>query len=985
GRWKFNWSPTTEERPMDFYRKNVDTASWKTIDVPSCWQMRGYGTPIYTNINYPFEKNPPFIKGENGNSVGSYLRSFDIPYTWEGREIFVHFAGVDSAFYLWVNGRSVGYSQGSKTPAEFKITSYLEKGENTIAVQVFRWCDGSYLEDQDTWRMSGIFRDVTLVASPKVHIRDFFVRTDLDDSYENARLTAEVHIKNGEETTKSRSLELVLMNSLGATVARKEQKLHSLSAQSETLIPIEMDVASPSLWSHENPHLYKLYISLKDATKVTTEVLMCRVGFREVEVRDGQLWLNGKSIIIKGVNRVEHDPLEGKSVPCAETARDIILMKQHNINTVRTSHFPQDPFFYELCDELGMLVINEANVESHGMRYGKDSLAKNPVWKDQHVERAMNMVERDKNHPCVIIWSHGNEAGNGENILAMDKFCHKRDSTRPTHYHFMGDPHSCDILGGGTLGAAPQNRYLSIASLEAHGKSTQDRRPYLLNEYAHAMGNGVGNLQEYVDVFEKYPKLIGGCIWDWIDQGIQKMGPDGKAFYAYGGDFGDTPNDGNFCLNGIINADRSINAKTLETKKAYQDIAFTLLDPSKLRVELHNKFYFKDTSDLSFTYEWRRNGERIGSGRLQVPLIGPRQKVSVHIPHYWDGLQDSSEMVLVLKAVLRSPKPWAKVGYAIAQDSFIIKPWDFSAHSFTPIGPAPQVVETQHQFIVEGGDFSLIMNKVDATFGKMYVKGKLCFLSGPRLSLCRATIDNDRKRKTEVDSFRQLRQELKSISVTREPTHLIFSISNVYHGSYLKKTGGWKAKTAKSTLKNYILQVDEAISIDGAGQVHIATHISPEGSLPQLTRVGYEALLSKGFDQFQWYGKGPHESYRDRKTSTTLGRYSGSVAEQFVNYPVPQENGNKTDVRWLSLEDDSGTTVKVWGEQLLSASVRHVSTGNLDYAKHPFDLIFREEVHLNIDYRQAPLGNASCGAGPLEKYLIPSTPLSFAFTLKLIP
>ena len=621
GVWKFNWVRTPEERPMDFYKQDFDDSDWSDIPVPSSWQMKGFGQPIYTNIKYPHDRNPPFIQGDNGNSVGSYRRSFRFSgKSWKEREVFIHFGGVDSCFYLWVNGEKVGYSQSSRTPAEFNITGYLKDGENQLAVQVFRWCDGSYLEDQDGWRMSGLYRDVYLYSVPKTHIRDFFLTSELNEDFSSAQFNAEVKLRNYADFDLAvQYVELILADVEGAVVSRKKQFAGFISSNDEMTMNVSMQVEAPALWSHENPNLYNVYLVQHGIGGRVLEVVTSRFGFRKVEVKGLELFLNGKSIIVKGVNRVEHDALEGKHVRREMAELDVKLYKRHNINTVRTSHYPHDEYFYDLCDEYGILVIDEANVESHGMGYDEDTLAIRPEWKDQHVERARLMLERDKNHPSVVIWSHGNEAGTGENITAMDDFVHARDKTRPTHYHFSYGPKNCDILGGGRLGKA-SNRYPSVDLLEQQAayQVETDKRPFMINEYAHAMGNAVGNLQEYVDLFNKYPSLVGGCIWDWVDQGLIKDGPDGKPFWAYGGDFGDKPNDGNFCLNGLVFPDRSVNSKTLETKKAYQDFSFSVKDG---KVDIFNAYYFIDSSPFYFTWELRRDGKRIKDGKLDVPLI----------------------------------------------------------------------------------------------------------------------------------------------------------------------------------------------------------------------------------------------------------------------------------------------------------------------------------------------------------------------------
>ncbi|MDX1283701.1 MAG: glycoside hydrolase family 2 TIM barrel-domain containing protein, partial [Draconibacterium sp.] len=557
GNWKFNWVPNVDDRPLEFYKTSFDDSEWDKIPVPGNWQMYGYGTPIYTNINYPFDKNPPKIAGINGNPVGSYIHTFIIPENWKSREIFIHFDGVSSAFYIWVNGQKVGYSQGSRTPAEFNLTKYLQKGENKIAVQVFRWCDGSYLEDQDGWRLSGIFRDVYLYATPKTQIQDFFVTTDLVDQYKDAIISAKINLKNYDNKTfKNGSVEFKLMDLSGNEIpvdGELSETIVALKSGEEYEIEINGKASNPLKWTHETPNLYKVAIILKDSKEYTKEVVACNTGFREIEIKDRDFLLNGKPVMFKGVNRVEHHHIHGKYVPRKWIEKEVLIMKQYNINSVRTAHYPHDPYLYELCDKYGILVVNEANVESHGMRYGEESLAKQPEWEKAHVARAISMVERDKNHPCVVMWSHGNEAGNGVNMVAMDSAVHALDKTRPTHYHFAELPVSSDVIGGWKRGKGPvwQGRYLEVFDLYKY-EYASDKRPFLLNEYAHAMGNAMGNLQEYMNAFEEVDGLIGGHIWDWCDQGILQKTEDGEEYWAYGGDFGDQPNDKNFCLNGIV-------------------------------------------------------------------------------------------------------------------------------------------------------------------------------------------------------------------------------------------------------------------------------------------------------------------------------------------------------------------------------------------------------------------------------------------------
>ncbi|MDF7823904.1 glycoside hydrolase family 2 TIM barrel-domain containing protein [Pontiellaceae bacterium B12227] len=978
GAWKFNWVPVPEKRPMDFFKPDFDVSAWDEIEVPSCWQMKGYGTPIYTNIEYPFDKNPPLIEGDNGNAVGSYCRTFSVSNDWKDRQVFIHFDGVDSAFYIWVNGKKVGYSQGSRTPAEFNLTPYLKAGENQLAVQVFRWCDGSYLEDQDGWRMAGIFRDVYLFSTPQTHIRDFFVTTDLDAEYRHAVLKTAVALKNYGRTAGKTEVEVVLCDADKTVIGSAVATIQSLEGGKEEMVRLEIPVKNPAKWTHETPNLYSVYVVQKRDGE-TVESVMCRTGFRKVEIKDSQVLLNGQPVLIKGVNRVEHDPIHGKTVPFENLELDLKLMKQHNINCVRTAHYPHDPALYDLCDEWGLLVIDEANVESHGMRYGPESLAKQPEWKDQHVERAMNMVERDKNHPSVIMWSHGNEAGNGDNIVAMDNFCHQRDPTRPTHYHFQEGPRSCDVMGGGAIGKK-QNRYLTISLLEKQAKYEKDLRPYLLNEYAHAMGNSVGNLSEYVDVFEKHQKLIGGCIWDWIDQGLLKQGSDGKPFWAYGGDFGDMPNDGNFCLNGLVFPDRSINAKTLETRKAYQDFRFTRSGGS---IEIFNKFYFQDSAGFDFFWALKENGRPVDSGKLDVAPVGPRQAVSVALPVNRSRFDPKKEYTIDLEVRLVQRTAWAEQGYVIASEQFVLQPWNFNTAVASSVAGIPDVSENEERVAIKGESFCVVFNRKKGALESYVVSGEELLTQGPEFSAVRATIDNERRTRNQLELFADLTETIIGFEVGTENGSITVTMDKKLEGvSRPQEIPAWKKPATKPQKGGPAgFNLTETYTVSGDGSIQLTSNVEPFGTVPDLHRIGYELMTPAGFEQFSWYGRGPHESYVDRQSGAYLGEYQGTVDAQFVNYPVPQENGNKTDVRWATLKNEEGAGMKILGRQPLSVSARHYSTENLEAAKHPYDLEKLKETVLNIDYRQGPLGNASCGAGPLDEYKIKREPVRFSFSI----
>ena len=985
GTWKFNYVKNPRDRPQDFYKKDYDHSDWDDIAVPSCWQMLGYGTPIYTNVIYPFDKNPPYIDGINGNPVGSYVRSFRIPEKWKGQKVLIHFDGVDSGFFLWLNGKPVGYSQGSRTPAEFDLTSFLTEGENRIAVQVFRWTDGSYLEDQDGWRMSGIFRDVYLYATPQTHIRDFFIITDLDENYRNARLKVKVKIRNdGEKKWKDGRVQLELFDQENKRVMLPGQE----QAWEVTLHPGEQDefelivhVEDPEKWSHEDPLLYTLALKLADRNGNITETVGCNTGFREIEIRDRQLLLNGSPILIKGVNRVAHDPVHGKHIPRERMEREVKLMKQLNINTVRTAHCPADPWFYSLCDQYGVLVIDEANVESHGMRYEEASLAKDPSWKKAHEARAKSMIERDKNHPCIIMWSHGNEAGNGENIVAMNDLAHQLDSTRPTHYHFLDEPISSDILGGGRINIARPSdfaRYLTIEDLEITGQSDLDR-PYLLNEYAHAMGNALGNLKEYMEVFEKYPNIIGGCIWDWSDQGILQEAPDGEKYYAYGGDFGDEPNSGNFCLNGILLPDLTETPKSAEVKRIYQNIEFSLTDSLSGLLEIWNKYTFSDLTPLVFRWEILENGSVVAAGDFKASA-GPGETEVVKIPIDYNGFHPGKEYLLNIYADLDKLTSWAPEHFTVAYDQVILQKWD-SEPAVNNSSRGLSLKKSDSTYQIGNENFNLHIDRNTGNITEWTFAGHSILQNGPEFNVWRAPTDNDGVYVPDGESnkmcrnwsnagYDKMRSKLLKIEVTRKNRKMIEIRSDYTHFPPGTSDGFYYNKT-------YVIHSN--------GSIELTSHIEPTVSLPPLPRLGFILELPLSFNDFSWYGRGPHENYIDRNTSANIGLYDSSVEALFTNYIVPQENGNRTDVRWAEIAGNH-VALRVESNRPIETSVSHFSIGELTNAKHSSELQKGSLVYWNIDYRQGGLGGQSCGPPPMEKYLFYPEEVNFKllFTPKKI-
>jgi len=848
-------------------------------------------------------------------------------------------------------------------------------------VQVFRWCDGSYLEDQDGWRLSGIFRDVYLYSTPKTQIQDFFVTTDLDENYNNAVISAQINLKNYDKKSfKNGLVEFKLMNLDGQEVeidGKLSQAILALKPGESTEVIISGNVTSPLKWTHETPNLYKVAISLKNSKGEITEVVACNTGFREIEIKNREVLLNGKPILFKGVNKVEHHPELGKYVTREWLENEVLIMKQHNINSIRTAHYPHDPYLYELCDRYGLLLIDEANVESHGMRYGAESLAKNPAWKKAHVQRCRSMIQRDKNHPSVIMWSHGNEAGNGVNIAAMNDEAHRLDATRPTHYHFSDDPKSSDILGGGVhKGGKRHNagRYHSVDDLEYVANSGEPR-PFLLNEYAHAMGNAMGNLKEYVDVFEKYPNMIGGHIWDWVDQGILQKTDDGEEWYAYGGDFGDTPNDKNFCLNGIVLPDLGITPKTVEVKRVYQNIGFKLNNKNG-SLTISNKNQHISLDGVTFFWEVLENGKAVKQGDFKANVAGGLSE-NLKVPVEGILFEKNQEYLLNISAKLNDECSWAEAGHEIAFDQFILEEWNFKTEEL--VSKQKLLTTVNDNFVeISGDDFAFKFDIKKGIVSEYKLKGKNLIQQGPQPNVWRAPTDNDGSYFPGGTNKRQcnlwLNAGLKDILSTLKN----FEMKNqgeanaTFVANYELRS---KGKTA-----GFDWQVEYAVFSDGHFTMN--TKVKPVGQLPNLPRLGYQLIFSDEFNNFEWYGRGPHENYNDRKVGALIGNYSGSVDEQFTYYVVPQENGNKTDVRWVKLTNTNGVGLKVSGDIPLETSVHHYSTEALTNAIHTYELKKEDLTYWNIDFRQGGLGGNSCGPPPMEKYLLKPLPVQFSLTFE---
>ncbi len=984
GIWKFHWVNTPAERPYWFFKDDYDTRDWDDTEVPSNWQMKGYDVPIYVNIGYGFKIDPPRIP-HAWNPVGSYKRSFTVPKEWKNKEIFLHFGAAGSAFYVWINAELAGYSQDSKTPAEFNITKYLRRGDNSIAVEVYRWSDGSYLEDQDFWRLSGIERSVFLHARPKSFIRDFFAVGDLQNDYRDGTLSLDVSLSSTTGETDHLVVEASLFdNDLKIWSESKDVRL------TEKKGDVNFSQGFPDIkrWSAETPDLYSLVINLKDNYGNHLESVSSRIGFRKVEIVNSQLLVNGVAVYLKGTNLHEHHDITGHVVDEATLLKDIRVMKSNNINAVRTSHYPQQERWYELCDKYGLYVVDEANIESHGIGYNKDvTLADKPEWAEAHLKRMQSMVERDKNHPSVIIWSMGNEAGDGHNFLNGYKWIKGRDATRPVQYERAEQ--STNTTERHTDIWCPM--YARIGQIEAYAKDEQNDRPLILCEYAHAMGNSVGNLQDYWDVIEKYPKLQGGFIWDWVDQGLLKTNENGEKYWTYGGDWGEEgmPSDGIFCINGLVWPDREGHPSLHEVKKVYQYVGFEPVDLARGLIKITNKYDFTNLSVFSFDYEIVSDGSAIQSGKLTFPDFRPKEEKLVDIPISKIDPAPGAEYFLNIR-VSRSDE-WNYVPedhiYATAQFKLPTEGRIVSA-----IRDEMAVLQTNtvdNKLEVSGNEMKIVFDLEKGRMESFLFRNKELISKAPEPDFWRAPTDNDygnrmdrrlgvwRKagERTNVRRVNILRPELGRVVVTIE-----YDIPD---------TEGRK-----------IAGLVTSYTIFGSADVVVKNQFSKvSGTVPELPRMGMQMRLPEEFVNLKWFGRGPHENYFDRKTSAEVGLYESTADDQYIPYIRPQENGYKTDTRWLTLTNENGTGLLITGNPLICFSaLRNThedfeSPGNLAQFRkdaksantHTTDVKPGDFVKLNVDYGQMGVGgDDSWGAMIHPQYRLLERNYEYSFRLRPI-
>lgn len=971
GVWKFNWVKKPADKPEGFYADGFDVSRWDDIKVPGNWEIQGYGIPIYTNVAYPFPKNPPFID-HSDNPVGSYKRSFQLPDSWSGRRVFLHFESGVAAMYVWVNGQKVGYSQDTKNAAEFDITPYVRKGSNTIAIEAYRWSDGSYLEDQDFWRLSGFDRGIYLYSTGQVRIRDFFVKAGLDKAYRHGLLGLEVDVKGYGKSVAAGSLEVKLLDAAGKQVFRKVTPVNITEANEQKAV-LSGKVNNVRPWSNETPYLYTLALSLKDDQGQLIEATSCKVGFRSVEIKDAQLMVNGKPVMVRGVNLHEHNPYNGHVNDLETMLKDIQVMKQHNINAVRLSHYPQNPLWYKLCDQYGLFLVDEANIESHGMGAENQGwfdrtkhVAYLPEWAEAHRDRIIRMVERDKNHPSVIIWSMGNECGNGPVFHDMYKWIKERDVTRPVQFEQAGENENTDIV-------CPM--YPGMEHMKQYAARTDVMRPFIMCEYSHAMGNSSGNFQEYFDIIATSKHMQGGFIWDWVDQGLHTIDDSGREYWAYGGDIGgyQYTHDENFCANGLVTPDRKPHPGLMEVKKVYQDILFQAKDVRNGVITVVNRFLYNDLQNYAFRWVLTKNGKSMADGSFDLKQpAGTSKEVKIDLPEL--NFTTGTEYFLNIYAYTKQAAEMIPAGHEIAREQFAFDNNAWFASLNTLEGNL-QMADHDNRLEVTAGDVQVVFDKRNGQLVRYAFKGTNLLAGAPEPDFWRAPTDNDfgNGMPVRLNVWRAAGKNriLRSFDM-KEDT-----------GSVMVSVDYWLTDVSSNYKLVYVIMADGRVKVDVSWD-------AGSQNIPEMPRFGMQMQLSDAFDNFEYYGRGPWENYSDRNTSSFVGIYSGSVSEQAFDYIRPQENGNKTDVRWLTLTNDEGLGIKIEGLQPLSVKVAHNPAEDLDPGftkkqQHPANVTPRKRVYLNIDLKQRGLGgDNSWGAMPHKPYLLLDKSYSYSYVLSVV-
>lgn len=1019
GQWKFHWSPEPAKRPLDFMNPDTDVSAWAEIDVPSNWQMRGYGTPIYSNQAYTFVRDWPRVMSKpktkaeekyttpqtEPNAVGSYRRDVELPADWAGQSVFIRFDGVDSFFYLYINGQKVGFSKDSRTAAVFDITKYVHPGKNVVAAEVYRYSDGSYLECQDMWRLSGIFRDVYLYTTPRTFIRDFFVHTDFaskdgNDDFTDSTLRVEMNVENRSSDRAVRTAEGELLDAAGNCVATLKSGQLDLMPEEDMAFTLHTAVKNPALWSAEKPNLYRLILTLKDEKGNVTETISKKIGFRKVELKDGRFLVNGMPVKLKGVNRHESQHANGHAVTQEECRQELLLMKRGNINHIRNSHYPQPAFFYEMCDELGIYVCDEANIESHGYYYGEDSLSHPAEWRAQHVWRNKNMVEQSKNHPCVVIWSYGNEAGPGDNFAAVRDWIKSRDTSRVTQYERNND-----------LADLCSNQYPSV-NWTREIAARKLLKPWYISEYAHILCNSMGNLADYWEAIDSSDSIIGGGIWEWIHQSYDQevMLPNGQKVtrQSYGGDHGETPNDGIFCIKGVIYSDRTVTPLYAEIRKVQQNVDFTYAgtteDGKGIRINIRNKNLFTNLNEFEGAWQVTEEGSReISHGNFSVSAA-PLETVQIILPaeamKQAEMLNDR-QYYLTVEFKLKEDTNWAEKGYVVATEQLDI-PHEISGFSnvarYCQTDPDAKVDvrNEKGRVLVIGPSFSLSVDKATGGLRDYIVDGQQLISEKPTvfLNAFRAPLANDKWAMNQWlnNGLRNLTHTASTLVVDRLAGGVVrVSCDILSQGTRKEALDSRDYDNGRFTItdlgpmkdKDFSFRTQMVYTIMPNGYVSVQAGIIPSVDKVVLPKLGYTLNLPERFNNVRWFGRGPGENYPDRKAGAPMGIYSKRVSEMVERYPFPMEMGNRMDTKWVALTDDNGVGLLISSAHMNFSALPYTAPA-IFAAAHPEEVEPAHATVVNLDAFTLGLGGAACGPRPMDRDIPLSGPTNFSFSLRPI-
>jgi len=984
GNWQFYWVEKIADVPEKFYAEDYNTTTavglkigtpnqisgksgWTNMPVPGNWEFNGFGVPMYVNTGFGFPKNPPFINKDD-SPTGAYRHHFDIPENWDGRKIFLHFEGGSNSMYVWVNGKKVGYTENAKSPAEFDITPYIHSGKNLLACEVHKFSDGTYLEDQDMWRLGGINRNVYLYSTAQTRILDFFSHADLDANYKNGLFSTDVKIKNYGTATVAQVVEVSVLDKAGKKIFQQSKKIDVGPNNTDSLW-FEGVVKTPLQWTAETPNLYNMIITLKNSKNEIVKATSHRIGFRKVEIKDGQVFVNGKKVLFKGVNLHEFNTNTGQVVDETIMLRNIQLFKELNINAVRTSHYPQQPLWYKLCDEYGIYLVDETNLESHGLGYGPDNVSNFPEWQAAHLDRVKRLIERDKNHASVIFWSLGNEASNGKAFFTMYDWAKARDKSRPVQYEqaYQRDRNT-DIIC---------HMYPSWESM-VRDAAKDLGRPYIMCEYAHAMGNSMGNFQDYWDLMRTSKNMQGGFIWEWYNHGYKTKDEQGREYWAYGGDlYGyNKLNEGNFCMDGIISPDQQYLPHTHIVKKVYQNILFQSKNINNGMLTVVNDFKFVPITPKEYTYKWvlLKNGDTATTGSFDITVAADSKKdVKINLPSL--SFNAGTEYYLQVYAITKSATKFLPAGYEAAKGEFALTGNNY----FTGLA------KSNHEKVQKKEDGDKVIVSANGVTYEFYKNSKgLASINGPvnwvfsklpKINFWRAPTDNDfgesaqyNLRLWEVASHSQ---RTEFISMEEKEGHVSFN--------YQVKSVGVE------------VLVNTTYTVNKEGSLTItASYKALSNELPEMMRFGMNMELSKRFNNFTWYGRGPWENYVDRKEDAFMGVWNGKVDDQAFPYYRPQEAGNKTDVRWLSLTDSNGKGIRISGAQPLSVSATNFRTEDWDPGitkkqQHPSDVLPADRVILNVDLFQRGVGGLnSWGAKPLDQYRFQQKNYVYSYTISFL-